>query len=67
MIDAKTDEAVKPVVIYDAFVDGLRPVTQADVDRLLEVYKAYGEIRQNLATIHRELSSKLDTSSCATR
>lgn len=37
-----------PVIFYDVSLDANREVTQADVDRLVRIANAYGELRRSI-------------------
>lgn len=47
------------VRIYDIDRDEFRPVTQADVDGLLETANAYAKLIATMRTVHSEYQSKL--------
>jgi len=43
-----------PPQIYDILIDAYRDITQAEVDQLISISQAYGELRvQVLAAVHR--------------
>lgn len=58
---AAEPERPSGVLIYDIASDERRPVTQADVDALVEVERAYGELRTHVAATHERLVEKVRT------
>lgn len=44
---------------YDIHTDEARPVTQADVDALVEVGNAYGQLRRHVEQTHANLMTQI--------
>ena len=63
MSEAKTAADWVPPVIYDVMHDNFRAVTQRDVDKLTNVQRAYGQLREAVASVHQNLKTSMEIES----
>lgn len=55
-INAKADAVSEVVKIYDITIDEFRPVTQKDVDGLLDMREKFGRLMQAFRAIERDFA-----------